>query len=120
MSEEIKKDVNVSEESSKKQPLPLWRHIAFILVILALIVMGGIMLAGFAMEKMLGSRIEAISKAGYPVSFAQLAGSSEIIRTEDAGPIYTAAITSLTTQDIQNIIQASTFYRNVITADAMD
>ena len=116
---------NVSEESNKedsnkKQSLPLWRRIALALIVLAMIGLGGLMLAGFAIEKMLGSKIEAISKAGYPVSFTELAGSGEEITTEDAGPIYTDMITKLSTEDMQNMLQASRFYRSVITAGTMD
>jgi hypothetical protein len=118
VSEETKKDAG--QESSKNQPLPLWRRIAFALVILALIGMAGIMLGGLVVGKMLGSKVEAMSKAGHPTSFAQLAENGEVIRTEDAGAIYTALITNLPIDDLKNLAQLSHVFRRIIAADTLD
>jgi len=74
----------MSETRSKKQPLPLWRRIALVLVVLAIVGLGAQMLASYFIKTRLDSKVAAIQKAGYPVSFEQLAPLADAATTDIA------------------------------------
>ena len=77
----------MSETCSKKQPLPLWRRIALVLVVLAIVGLSGQMLVSYIMKMRLDSKIAAIQKAGHPVSFEQLMLLAAAATTDNAATL---------------------------------
>ena len=100
--------------------MPLWRRIVLTLIVLAIVGLGVRMLIGYLVEARLDSTVTAIHKAGYPVSFEQLAPSENTTATGDASVLYTSALSSLPAMDMEGIIKALSVYRNAITAKALD
>lgn len=110
----------MSEELDLKKPLPLWRRIALSLIVLAMVGLVVSMLAGYIIEKCLDSRIAAISKADFPVSFEQLAPAIDEASTEEASVIYASVLKQLVTEDMEVLTKIFAAYRIAIGADALD
>jgi len=111
----------MSETRSKKQPLPLWRRIALVFVVLAIVGLSVQMLASYIMKTRLDSKIAAIQKAGYPVSFEQLAPLAAAVTTDnDAAAVYMSALGSLPTTEMEGLAKIITVYRRAIAAGALD
>jgi hypothetical protein len=109
----------MGETRSKKQPLPYWRRIALVLIVIAIVGLGAQMLAGYLIEMRLDSKIAAIHKAGYPVSFEQLAPRADSATTDDAAALYTSALSSLSTTDMEGLAKILSIYRNAMAAEAL-
>ncbi|MHC5184460.1 MAG: hypothetical protein ACYSPI_09320, partial [Planctomycetota bacterium] len=109
----------MSEEKKAKKSLPLWRRIALGLILLAIIGLATLMLAGYLIKTRLDSTIAAIDKAGYPVSFEQLAPATDADST-DAAVLYTSALSNLSVTDTEGLTRILAVYRNAIDAGALD
>lgn len=110
----------MSEETTTNKPLPLWRRIVLVLIILAIVGLGGRMLAGYLIETRLDGKITAIHEAGYPVSFEQVAPPEDAVAANEAGALYTAALSNLPTGSIEDLVKVLSAYRNAIAAEALD
>ena len=109
----------MSEAKKAKKPLPLWRRIALGLILLAIIGLATIMLAGYLIKMRLDSTIAAIDKAGYPVSFDQLAPTTDADST-DTAVLYTSALSNLPVTDTEGLTRILEVYRNAVDAGALD
>lgn len=110
----------MSEKSNSQKSLPLWRRITFMLIVLMIAGLAVIMLADFLVAKSLDSKITAINKAGFPISFEQLAPAMDPISTEEASKLYTSALNQLPMEDMEILIKILAAYRTAIDADALD
>ena len=79
-----------------------------------------IMLADFFVAKSLDSKITAINKAGFPISFEQLAPAMNPISMEEASKLYTSALNQLPMEDMEALTKILTAYRIAFEADALD
>ena len=110
----------MSETCSEKQPLPYWRRIALVLIVLAIVSLSVQMLVSYLMKTRLDSKIAAIQKAGYPVSFEQLAPLADAATTDNAAAVYMSALSSLLTTETEGLSRIISIYRSAIAAEALD
>ena len=110
----------MSEACSKKQPLPYWRRIALILIVFAIVGLSVQMLVSYLMKVRLDSKIAAIQKAGYPVSFEELAPLADAATTDNAAAVYMSALSSLPTTETEGLSRIISIYRSAIAAEALD
>ena len=85
---------NVSEKKDDKlegkRPLLLWRRILLWLILLAVVLLGLLMAAGYLMGKQVGAEIVKIHEAGEPLGFSDLEGGFiQSSPAEDAASYYT-------------------------------
>jgi len=111
----------MSETCNKNQPLPLWRRIAMVLVVLAIVSLSVQMLASYIMKMRLDNKIAAIQKAGHPVYFEQLTSPAAAAMTDNAAAeVYISALGSLPTTEMDDLVKITDIYRSTIAAGAFD
>jgi hypothetical protein len=106
----------MNKEVNKKQPLPWWRCVLLVMVLIAMALLVFLILANYLVEKQLGNEIIKISQAGEPITFLDLqAGLNQSSSTgEDAAPYYEEALFSMLQGDLENLSKINTFYRKSI------
>jgi hypothetical protein len=104
----------MSEETNKKTPLPLWRRIVFVLIVLVIAGLAAIMISDYIVGKCLDNRIVAINKAGYPISFEQLSASRDATSPNEASWLYTSAISNVSTGDPAEFAKVISIYRKAV------
>jgi hypothetical protein len=92
--------------------LTLWRRIFLYLVLVAMVGVAGLMLVAHIARIQLGREIVKISKAGEPVTFADLRKKpAQPKTTEDANSLYFEALRQIRPADLANFKQVNLFYR---------
>ena len=108
----------MDETLREKRVLPHWRRILFWLVVVAMVLLAGVMLASYVVGKQLGAEIVKISEAGEPLTFPDVAkaGSAQNPTDEDATHYYVEALTSVGASNIPNLQRVHSFYRQNMTS----
>ncbi len=102
----------MAEILEKKQRLPLWRRVLLALVLAAMAMVAGLMLAAYLASRQLGREIVKISMAGEPVTFPALPPKqAQGGAVEDAKPYYIEAVRQISSGDLANITRVNIFYR---------
>ncbi len=102
----------MSEVTDKKAPLPLWRRILLILVLVAIVLLGGLLLLNFAVGKQLGAEIVKISEAGEPLTLSDLQAKPTTGSTgKSATSYYTEALSTIGIGNLRDLRRANAFYR---------
>lgn len=99
---------------SKPPPLPLWRRILLGLILAAIVLLCGLMALNYVVKKQLGGEIARISRAGEPVTFAELRPSSPTEANDVAAASYVQAIVSVNPNHLEILKQLNAFYRKNI------
>lgn len=110
----------MNKEAAEKKKLPLWRRIAFLLIVLAIAGLAAIMLTDYIVSKSLDNRIITIQRAGHPVSFEHLRSATAAASQEDVSSLYTSVISNLPTSDPEELTRAISSYRNTVAAGMLD
>lgn len=94
----------MNESQTTKRPLPLWRRILLILILLAMVSLGLLMLTRYVITKQLGSEIVKINRAKEPVSLTELeAVFRRPDQQENAQKYYIEALTATNPQNLQDL-----------------
>ncbi len=107
------------DETVRERPLlPHWRRILFWLVVVAMVLLAGVMLASWVVGKQLGAEIVKISEAGEPLTFPDVAkaNSAQSPIDEDATRHYYEALTGIGPASLPNLKRVHSFYRQNMTA----
>lgn len=107
------------DETVRERPLlPHWRRILFWLVMAAMVLLAGVMLASWVVGKQLGAEIVKISEAGEPLTFSDVAktNSAQSPIDEDAARYYVEALTGIGPASLPNLKRIHSFYRQNVTA----
>ncbi len=107
------------DETVRERPLlPHWRRILFWLVVVAMVLLAGVMLASYVVGRQLGSEIVKISEAGEPLTFPDVAkvNSAQSPIDEDAARHYYEALTGIGPANLPNLKRVHSFYHQNMTA----
>ncbi len=111
----------MNNELKTKQPLPLWRRIVLWLICAAIIMLIGVMAAGYIMGKKLGSEIVKIKEANEPLTFSDWWTNITAKNASNAAESYYAgAISNVSTNDIAGLAKINVFYLNSLASGAPD
>ena len=106
---------NIGQSENPKKPLPLWRRILVALVLLAMLLLAGSMLASFWMGRQLGRQIAAISQAGEPLTFPDpKTDQPALTDPNDAARLYREALMSISSAHLQQLTNFNLAYRSQI------
>jgi len=108
----------MDEKVKEKKILPHWRQILFWLVVAAMVLLAGVMVASCVVGRQLGAEIIKISEAGEPLTFSDLAKttSAQSSSDEDASRYYVEALMGISPANLPNLTRIHTFYRQNITS----
>jgi hypothetical protein len=104
----------MDENKTPKPPLPLWRRILLALILAAIVLLCGLMLINFIVEKQLGGEIARISRAGEPVTFSELRPGPQTEANDVVAASYIQAIVSVNPNHLEILKQLNAFYRKNI------
>jgi len=105
----------MSEVVKEKQPLPWWRRILLVLVLVAMVPFIVLMLMGYLAKRQLAAEIVKIHQAGEPITFLDL--QPDLTRSstdENAARYYTEALSGIPPTDLEDLRRFNTFYRKNI------
>jgi len=106
---------NIGQSENPKKTLPLWRRILVALVLLAMLLLAGSMLASFWMGRQLGRQIAAISQAGEPLTFPDpKTDQPALTDPNDAARLYREALMSISSAHLQQLTNFNLAYRSQI------
>jgi hypothetical protein len=92
--------------------MPLWRQVLLALVLAAMVLVTGVILAAHLAGKRLGREVIKISKAGEPLVYADLRTEPAQAETgEDAALYYIEAIRRIRPGDLEGLVKLNVFYR---------
>ena len=100
----------------KQAPLPLWRRILLVLIVIVIAGLMSIVVANYAAGLILGSKINGIAERGDPLDFYALARIDKNVDAagEDASDYYTRAAISIPNDALSGVIRLNSIYREVI------
>jgi hypothetical protein len=102
----------MAETYENKQRLPVWRRMLLALVLAAMVVVGGVMLAAYLASRQLGREVVKIREAGEPVTFSALNPAPiQKKAVEDANRYYIESVRQILPDELTNLIQVNTFCR---------
>ena len=88
-----------------------WRKPLLILVVAAMVMVAGVMVAAYLAQRRLGAEIIRISRAGEPASFTDLRPNRTQPAGEDAGGCYVEVLRQIHPAELARLIQVNVFYR---------
>ena len=108
----------MDETVQERRLLPHWRRILLWLVLAAMVLLAGVMLASYVVGRQLGSEIVKISEAGEPLTFPDVAEVQVRQNTdgEDAAHYYVEALASIGPASLPNLKRVHGFYRQNMVA----
>lgn len=106
----------MNETVQEKRVLPHWRRILFWLVVLAMLLLAGVMLASYVVGNQLGAEIIKINEMGEPLTFPDVAQVRQHSDGEDAANYYSEALASIGPESLPNLNRIHSFYRQNMTA----
>ncbi len=96
----------------KLRGLPLWRKVLLALVLAAMMLVAGIILAAYLAGRQLGREVIEISKAGEPLVYSDLyAEQAQANTNENAALYYIEAVRRIRPGDLQDLMKLNVFYR---------
>jgi len=111
----------MDETVQERRVLPHWRRILLWLVLVAMLLLAGVILASWVVGKKLGAEIVKISEAGEPLTFPDVARIrvTQHSDAEDAALYYIEALASINPAGSQNLKRIHGFYhQNMVSLPA--
>lgn len=101
---------------TEKQPLPKWRCILLVLVLMAMVSLAAFMFVGYFIGRQLGKEIVKISQADEPVTFADLQPVPVLgVIGNEAAVNYVEVLSSIPPGDSENLRRIRIFYhKNIV------